>query len=306
MKKILWLFVLFILFMTFCSETAIADDGVVTTIEEFQNVVRQNTLDHNDKFEVRCNEDFFQLAKTMSLDQLVYNGATDNYAELSISNCKVFKMDGSTDITLIIEYKNTLENEKYVEQKVSEIIEKTITADMSESEKVYTLYQYVVNYGTYDTTKTKRGAYVFLKERSALCSGYSMLLYKLLEAAGIENKIVDGIVTDSGEEHVWNIAKINGNWYHLDPTWDTIMPGKKEHTTLDFLMVNDDYMKETSHLWDDTLYPASEQALEETEADLILIIIKLWFVLASMISIRIFERVIKEISCYKKQADRIN
>jgi hypothetical protein len=41
-----------------------------------------------------------------------------------------------------------------------------------------------------------------------------MLTYKMLKAAGIDNEIV------SNEDHAWNIVKIDGNWYHLDTTWN--------------------------------------------------------------------------------------
>ncbi len=49
-----------------------------------------------------------------------------------------------------------------------------------------------------------------------VCSGYARLYGYLLKQVGIESQYVE---SDS-LNHAWNMVKINGDWYHVDTTWD--------------------------------------------------------------------------------------
>lgn len=65
-------------------------------------------------------------------------------------------------------------------------------------------------------------SYGALVKGEAACEGYSKAAKLLLDRLGIENAIVSGNA-DNGEgsgAHMWNIVKVNGNYYHLDCTWD--------------------------------------------------------------------------------------
>lgn len=59
--------------------------------------------------------------------------------------------------------------------------------------------------------------YGALVKKKALCEGYAKSFSYLCNKAGIENIIVTGS-TDTA--HMWNMVKIDGNWYHIDVTWD--------------------------------------------------------------------------------------
>jgi hypothetical protein len=66
-------------------------------------------------------------------------------------------------------------------------------------------------------------AYGALVKRQAACEGYSKAMLLLLELRGIEAGIVTGDANNAAGVsggHAWNKVKINGNWYHLDATWD--------------------------------------------------------------------------------------
>lgn len=56
------------------------------------------------------------------------------------------------------------------------------------------------------------GAFI---EGSAVCEGYTKAMQVLLNMTGVENTPVTGM---SDEPHMWNMVKINGEWYHLDVT----------------------------------------------------------------------------------------
>lgn len=63
-------------------------------------------------------------------------------------------------------------------------------------------------------------AYGALVLGEAVCEGYSRGMLLLLQNAGIEGTLVTGQSISSGEEHMWNLVRINGQTYHLDVTWD--------------------------------------------------------------------------------------
>lgn len=59
-------------------------------------------------------------------------------------------------------------------------------------------------------------AYGALVEKEAVCQGYSMAYNYLLDKCGIESDYA----TSDAMNHVWNLVKIGGNYYHVDATWD--------------------------------------------------------------------------------------
>ena len=59
-------------------------------------------------------------------------------------------------------------------------------------------------------------AYGVLANGKAVCQGYSHAYGLLLKRCGIKSSVV--ISNQMG--HEWNIVKVNGNFYHVDVTWD--------------------------------------------------------------------------------------
>lgn len=94
-----------------------------------------------------------------------------------------------------------------------------INKSMSEYDRELILHDALVN----DCTYNKNGgdfihsAYGALVQKVAVCDGYSRAFAYLLRQAGIECTIAHG--SSRGEGHAWNMAKINGSWYHVDITW---------------------------------------------------------------------------------------
>lgn len=60
--------------------------------------------------------------------------------------------------------------------------------------------------------------YGALVKGSAVCEGYAHSLCLLLNKVGIECYYVNGY--GESEPHMWNSVNIDGNWYHLDSTWN--------------------------------------------------------------------------------------
>ena len=66
-----------------------------------------------------------------------------------------------------------------------------------------------------------------LEKKMGVCSGYSRLVKKMCELAGIKCEVVPGYVKKSPFQigltlnvtHAWNAVQIDGNYYFLDATW---------------------------------------------------------------------------------------
>ncbi len=130
-------------------------------------------------------------------------------------------------------YYTTTEQEKVVDEGVEKILaELNVKAEdnsMSDFDKIKKIYDYVYNTVNYDSVHQRKDnhhmkttAYFAVKYKTAVCQGYSVLMYRLLKEAGVDARVITGTVIENGEEqlHAWNIVKIDEKYYHLDVTWD--------------------------------------------------------------------------------------
>lgn len=74
-------------------------------------------------------------------------------------------------------------------------------------------------YGESENSSNASGVFFDAK---AVCTGYSLAAKLLFDLCSIESFTVSGIaVQDSTPEgHMWLVVKIDGFWYHFDPTWN--------------------------------------------------------------------------------------
>lgn len=119
-------------------------------------------------------------------------------------------------------YLSSYEQELEVELKVQEILD-TLNVYASDREtKIRSVYDYITENVRYDNmiyeTFNVHSAYGAAVQKKAVCQGYSLLLYRLLQELGIENRMIPGNAGDIG--HIWNIVEMDGLWYNMDATWD--------------------------------------------------------------------------------------
>jgi hypothetical protein len=125
------------------------------------------------------------------------------------------------------QYYTTAAQEEYVTERVAQIIKSMNFNDTTTPYmKIWTIYKYICENVTYDYTHLyddsyvlKYSAYAALKNGTAVCQGYSNLLYRMLREVGIETRCITG--TSGSDSHIWNIIYLWGNYYNADPTWDS-------------------------------------------------------------------------------------
>lgn len=143
--------------------------------------------------------------------------------------------------------------------KAKSIYKSIITSSMSDYQKVDAIYKYVTDTVTYDDNfysntipRVSYSAYGALKYQIAVCEGYSELMSLMLNLAGIENRLVAGVIKVSGIGHAWNLVKLDGRYYHLDATWDA---GDMDRR---YFLKSDAYMSDT-RTWNESSYPKANQ-----------------------------------------------
>ena len=106
---------------------------------------------------------------------------------------------------------------------VDEFINNNITNSMGTKEKIRIIHDYIINNADYDILKTKNKddntyrsstAYGVLVQGYGICSGYSDAMAIFLHKLNIINYKI------SNDQHIWTLVYLDGEWLHLDLTWD--------------------------------------------------------------------------------------
>lgn len=146
-----------------------------------------------------------------------------------------------------------------IQQQQAELTQKVeeITAQIGENwtplQKALYLHDYIATHGQYDTIskvdvqnkidERRRDAYGMLIDGIGVCQGYTLAYRLLLKEVGIDS----GTVTSDSMNHVWNLIQIDGNWYHVDVTWDDPTEdriGQSQHV---YFCLSEDKLKDTNN-----------------------------------------------------------
>ena len=130
------------------------------------------------------------------------------------------------------------------------IVGETVTDDMSDYDKVKALHDYLVLNNEYDTRLYSGNmphisytAYGAILEHTSVCAGYAYAYEMLLKEAGIPVEYV------RNSNHAWDIVQIDGEWYHVDTTWDDPMPDRKGYVRYDYFLRSDSFMSRDHSRW---------------------------------------------------------
>ncbi len=92
----------------------------------------------------------------------------------------------------------------------------------SDYEKVRKLNQYICDNTDYDYSNQYGGLAAFVNQDKVICSGYAEALAYLLDCVNVKNFTVTDYVSSRSSTvlHIWNAVYIEGEWFHVDPTWN--------------------------------------------------------------------------------------
>lgn len=211
--------------------------------------IRDNTVDRNREFSVLARLTF---DKPVDID--ILNNFADDLVNLSMSE-KLANSSSAGDylkyswdeykksisgyylysnskyyyyltITYSFTYYTTYTQELRLDKDISKYISNNINKSDSDFKKISIIYNYISNNVKYNKNigDIKHSAYSAYENKSAICQGYSTLLYKMLKEADIEDVRVIRSAT-----HSWNIVRIGNKYYHLDSTWEATSSKKGKY-----------------------------------------------------------------------------
>ena len=188
---------------------------------------------------------------------------------ISILNNFVHPYNSSNNIKLTYGGNYTLGitvNKAYSSEEITEInkivdkvIEEKINNSTPTKEKIKIIHDYIIDNTEYDklkyenkddTTYKSNTAYGVLIEGYGTCNGYADAMSIFLNKLNIINYKI------SNEEHIWNLVYLDGNWYHLDLTWDDPISDMNINRDTYFLITTEtlEKLNDGTHKFDKEIY----------------------------------------------------
>ncbi|MCC5891805.1 transglutaminase domain-containing protein [Exiguobacterium sp.] len=162
---------------------------------------------------------------------------------------------GYVDLEVNLAYDMTTEESHQIAARVERIIQE-MPIGLNDYEKVKYVNDFVVLNTAYnlDSTASPYTPYSILFNGEGVCEGYALTTLLLLEAAGVETRYISG---EAGTElHAWNLVKLDGDWYHLDTTWNDPVPNRPGEVGYDYFLVSDATLR-ADHTWEEGKYPVT-------------------------------------------------
>ena len=249
-------------------------DTEVRSAEEFQTVIAEGIREVKDSIRVRIvnyNEKDYDV-------NIALNKVLNENVELGfVSGCNIQFTRTMDKETAVVEMKmryvypgeEVVAMREETDSIANEIIKNIISSEMGEYERVIAVHDYLIKSSRYDILNAGRNAvppeeheaYGVLVKGIGVCDSYSKAMKLLLEKAGVHCILVKGskagnsIQNIDDVDHVWNIVRIDGEYYHTDATWNDVNEG---HDGIDMVYhhfnLNDTEMQKT-HIWDRNKYP---------------------------------------------------
>lgn len=128
------------------------------------------------------------------------------------------------------------EMDAFVLESASKVIDEVITEDMTPYEKEKAIYEWQVGWVNFsDSDLNPIGAnseyshmpYGVFKNHQAICVGNATTFKLLMDMLDIPCQIIHS--TSEGE-HAWDVVQLDGDWYHVDVTFDGTSNGKPSYS----------------------------------------------------------------------------
>lgn len=127
-------------------------------------------------------------------------------------------------IIFTMTYYTTAAQEQQVNNEIARL-DSVLNPGSDPYQNTASAYRYLCENVTYDHDhvndeeyKLQYTAYGALLDKTSVCQGYSVALYRLLLHYGVDNRVITG--TGRSEPHAWNLIHMEDAYYNADSTWD--------------------------------------------------------------------------------------
>ncbi len=126
--------------------------------------------------------------------------------------------------------------------KATEEILFNISPDMTDFEKVMTVHDYMDLHYVYDLEDTDQ-TYQILLDKRGVCAAYAEAFQHVMNVLDIDSTLVQS--DEMG--HIWNMVKLDGQWYHADVTWDDPVPDQFAEVCHEYMLLSENAIKALEH-----------------------------------------------------------
>lgn len=234
------------------SSTITAKQLLPAVVAHMQRMDRKFTLHVNGRLPKSMDALLKEVFELSHLQQPFY---TQHCASRSTRYINVSKNRVKIDFTMT--YRMSRDEESWVVDEIKRLLQQITTPTMSEVEKVGAVHDYIVRAHDYEmeTDGSPFTVYTFMHEKQGVCMAYALLFEKMMEQLAIPCYYVVGHADGEGDMgHAWNMVQLDGEWYHVDVTWNDIGKRTNHEIRYRYFLRSDDFMK-GDHQWNLEHYP---------------------------------------------------
>lgn len=224
------------------SSSTVADDSTIRQlvydcVDQYQtSVTYESTVSLSEDYLTSLIEAMLDTPEFFYLDTLEVRFSTRTASDGTRTYVYVFTPTYTMELSAIPTAK------AFWEDEISKILS-IARPEMTDLEKALVFHDYLCTNFSYDTSLTIFDTYTFLVQGTGVCEAYADLYSVLLTRSNIPNQFA----VSEEMNHIWNIVQIDGEWYHIDVTWDDPtddQPGKALHTAF---LRSDDGIRQLDH-----------------------------------------------------------
>jgi len=154
----------------------------------------------------------------------IFSTVINDYPELFfVSNIYGFKRYSNGQIySLLPQYNMTKEERSKASkeyERMVDILVSSVPKNFNDLQKVLYVHDIIDMEAEYDNSLSNFDVYTMLTQHAGVCQAYTLLFEAVVQKLGIE---CHNAVSDN-QNHTWNVVKIDGEYYHVDLTWDDTM-----------------------------------------------------------------------------------
>ncbi len=205
-----------------------------------------------------------------NFDNNTYDIKNLNLINVSIKAEGSVKSDKKATIKYVFAYKENYilnkaaKNDKYITKltaeqlklfnKIKKIASEITNKNMTDFEKEKAIHNYIVLNSSYSKNITDNSYNIrnLIENKTGVCEAYAYTFQMLCTFAGLECDVITG--TLNGQNHGWNLIKLDGEYYHVDVTSDDPIPDKKNRILYGFFNLTDNEIAKT-HKWNRDDFP---------------------------------------------------
>ncbi|MDR0952377.1 MAG: hypothetical protein LBM18_05580 [Oscillospiraceae bacterium] len=182
---------------------------------------------------VLAREEFVQLSDDLDTNLESYGAMQNNPLYFLVEVMEFLEYPGTIRFTYAYDEAEQERMKQFIEDEYLTLLNEIIEPGMNELDKVLAVYRYFAlrisyNYNWLDALYAAEEGWIpdieiyeALSTNLGVCHSYTYLCEFALQQLGIECLRFIGEMTEKDETHMWLVVRIDGEYYHCDPTWDS-------------------------------------------------------------------------------------